>query len=785
MHIREYRCGEPNCYRNFSNVAAFRKHIYKHFSTSRTHVTCCTTSDTVSNVNSYDAMPCTSTLVTASYENTPLSPSLDTIDLGQEFSNTITSFISEMYNNSLVPRNFVNFVITQINTIFCKGPIENLAEVVRDQLFQLQASEESVQKIDNAFQIITNCLSPFKTEHRCLKYFRNCGKYITPVTFTIGTQYVWRKTKTGSVSFGPKTVTGTLVPLIQIFTILFQKKGVLSATINYINRLNSVKSYENFIQGRLWRNILQSMCPQEGEIILPLFLYFDDYTLGNALGSRASKTKLGALYLSIPCLPPHLFTALDSIFLFALFNSNDRTTFGNTAVFTPIIQELQKLQDNAIAIENGSNVVRLRFRLALIVGDNLGLHSILGFNESFSSNYCCRFCKIHKKDLKTAVVLDPILKRTKESYESDVQLANPALTGIKESCIWHRLSDYHVTNNYAVDVMHDLLEGVCVFDITALLRSLIVNYKLFSLETLNNRIASFHYGHSDSLNTPQPLSMEQLHSKIKMSASEMLCFVRHLGLLIGDFVPETLDVWHIWINLREIIDTVCSPSLLFCENKRLAFLIREYLDLVVFHFKALKPKHHFLLHYSDVFDYSGPLVHFWSMKFEQFHRRSKLTSNVSGSFNNMPHTLAHKSQMKFCFQMTSPLKNCCQYTQGVPIANADYITYFPTTSRNSLLEVKKVVSDGTSYKVGQVVVIDAKNFATFAIIKKIFIYNNDNVYFLCTKLNTLYFDRHCYAYEVEACTQEYVIEQEALHTRLPGLLTKKKGKMYVSLQEIL
>lgn len=93
----------------------------------------------------------------------------------------------------------------------------------------------------------------------------------------------------------------------------------------------------------------------------------------------------------------------------------------------------------------------------------------------------------------------------------------------------------------------------------------------------------------------------------------------------------------------------------------------------------------------------------------------------------------------------------------MPIANADYNIYFQTKSRSYLLEVKYVVSDCASYKEGAVVVIGAINLPTFASIKKIFIHNDDNVYFLCTNLYTVCFDRHYYVYEVEACTQEFVI----------------------------
>ena len=34
-----------------------------------------------------------------------------------------------------------------------------------------------------------------------------------------------------------------------------------------------------------------------------------------------------------------------------------------------------------------------------IVGDNLGLHQLMNFVESFSSNFPCRMCKVNSRDL--------------------------------------------------------------------------------------------------------------------------------------------------------------------------------------------------------------------------------------------------------------------------------------------------------------------------------------------------------------------------------------------------
>ena len=70
---------------------------------------------------------------------------------------------------------------------------------------------------------------------------------------------------------------------------------------------------------------------------------------------------------------------------------------------------------------------------------------------------------------------------------------NVSLTGIKDRCIRNEIQTYHVTTNHVVDLMQDLLEGVCHYDFCAMLEELIFVKQYFTLQTLNNRIQNFDY----------------------------------------------------------------------------------------------------------------------------------------------------------------------------------------------------------------------------------------------------------------------------------------------------
>lgn len=50
--------------------------------------------------------------------------------------------------------------------------------------------------------------------------------------------------------------------------------------------------------------------------------------------------------------------------------------------------------------------------------------------------------------------------------------------------------------------MHDVLEGVCNYDLVPLLNNFILKFKYFTLDTLNNRIQCFNYGPIENQNRP-------------------------------------------------------------------------------------------------------------------------------------------------------------------------------------------------------------------------------------------------------------------------------------------
>ena len=226
-----------------------------------------------------------------------------------------------------------------------------------------------------------------------------------------------------------------------------------------------------------------------------MYAGLSDYETGNALGSNAGVHEVGATYVSIPCFPTEYQATLSSIFIALLFYSSDRKEFGNTATFYKVIDELKFLQETGNELDLPEGKVTLYFQLGSLLADNLGMHQLLGYIESFQGNYACKFCKMHFHERSKCCVSDLSLLRNPVTYEADLLKNDFSLTGIKEKSAFSELPGFHVTQNVSVDFMHDGPEGFLSFDMLEIIKhysSKTIN--LFTLEQLDNIIVAYDFG---------------------------------------------------------------------------------------------------------------------------------------------------------------------------------------------------------------------------------------------------------------------------------------------------
>lgn len=483
-------------------------------------------------------------------------------------------------------------------------------------------------------------------------------------------------------------------------------------------------------------------------------------------------------------------TTLSNIFLALLFHSSDRTQFGNKIIFNPVIDEFNYLMTNGVDINIPQFKGKLYFELGLILGDNLGIHSITGFTESFSSNLCCRICTVAKADMKIQCYENKNLLRHYEQYLLDLEKNDLHATGLKEKCIWLEIKDFNLFDQIGVDIMHDMFEGCAKYIISFILVYYIKELKLFSLEILNDRIYGFDFGPEN--NKPCLLSMDHINAgKIRQSASEMITLIRYFGLLIGDFVPIGEPIWDLYLTMRKVVDIVLSTSLEEISCSLLETLIGEMNELYIKYSKnTLKPKFHFLTHYPLIIKKFGPVVHFWSMRYEAKHRISKISARSSFNRRNICKTLAIKHQLQLndiftkgllCHSLVigpSKILNCSKYI----LIKSE----FNLSTNEPLIRISWAELKGTRYKVNSILTKDLDDDnPQFVSVKDIFMYGSDKIIFECKLLNTVGFNEHLHAFEIEIPVSNMCfIYQDSLISPIPNTMNvTPDGVRYVTVRD--
>ena len=129
---------------------------------------------------------------------------------------------------------------------------------------------------------------------------------------------------------------------------------------------------------------------------LQIQIFYDDFEMANPLGSKHGIHKIGSIYFVLRNLSPKINSALMNIHLLALFHTADINKYGFHTILEPLVQDLKVLECTGVELPFSDEPVR--GTIAQVTGDNLGLHTLLGYVESFNANYFCHYCLIDCAD---------------------------------------------------------------------------------------------------------------------------------------------------------------------------------------------------------------------------------------------------------------------------------------------------------------------------------------------------------------------------------------------------
>lgn len=786
-----FRCSEKNCSRSYLSLNSFKKHfkIHDHQSDSESdlshtkkvhHPNFLSSDQTVGTIRDHDKPA----LDQSSVDDLP-----KTKDFNDLIKSQVTVLITKLYGKMTLPRNLVQDIINDFENCFVL-----LLEEIKNKigLYGFSTAKEKAAVLEMCASL-QNIFSEVSSEYLRFKFLEKSKKFLQPEEVTIG----HHTNITLSNALKTKDVQFQFIPLRHTLTCFFQMDNVLDLCLKHEQKLRLEQNYiSNVIQGSLWKS-KKFNTNDSNDLVFPLLIYFDEFEVGNPLGSHSGINKLGAVYASMPLIPHEYHSKLSSIFLCMLFHSMDIKAFGNAVLFSRLVDELNYLSTEGITLQIGSKKLKLKFQLLLLQGDNLGLHMLIGFSQSFNSNFFCRFCRTHRDICLKLTDINKVEQRTKENYEADLSLNNVSLTGIKESCIFNNVKNFHIMDNSYCDIMHDLLEGVCKYVFGLILHELIITKKYISFDTFNLKFKYFNYG-VESKNRPPLISLDNIRNKqIRLSASEMLCLCRYFGIILGPVIPKNNIYWKLYQLLHEIVSI--STSFNFDEE------IVNYLEKkIIEHHKLFlrlnfnprfTPKFHFLLHLPSIILLTGPPVHLWTMRYESKHKELKSNAYVVSSRTNICKTLAIKCQLKACELYISNKGFETQISKGkseifpeVTASNIEEktkILLIENNFLNNIFRVSSVTHYGVKYQKGNIILVTVEdNYSpVFGIIEEIFLNDAQNIAFIFKKMKTIKFDNHLMSYKVLALSDIDLISSNCLPYRYTLLYTiLNNNEKYVTLR---
>ena len=143
--------------------------------------------------------------------------------------------------------------------------------------------------------------------------------------------------------------------------------------------------------------------------------------------------------------------------------------------------------------------------------------------------------------------------------------------------------------------------------------------------------------------------------RIGGNTHENWALIRLLPFIIGHRIPLDDPAWLLLMSLKDVTELVVAPvhneeSIAYLDSK-----ISEHRHRFqeVFLNEELIPKHHFLEHCPALIKAFGPVIVFWTMRFEAKHSQFKKIVRHTGNFKNILLSLATKHQLMLSHHLHS------------------------------------------------------------------------------------------------------------------------------------
>jgi hypothetical protein len=504
---------------------------------------------------------------------------------------------------------------------------------------------------------------------------------------------------------------------------------------------------------------------------LKILLYYDGLQMTNALGDTNGVNKCAMFYFAIENLTRKHNSCLKNIFLIAIMFDQDIKLYGFEKILSLIMTDICFLEIHGIQIK--SEVYRSS--IAQFVADNLGIHEVFHLKCCFRGENICHLCDASTTKIQTLHSFELFEQYTREKYENDVKI------GKYKPCLLNTSKYFHITDNYAFDITHDLWQGVVTLELSLLFMHLI-SIKAFDLDFLNLIIKSFSYKNSERKNKPSPILITGNKIRVRQKAAKMACLFRILPFIIGEKIDKKDENWELYLILSRIIDIIHTRNNSIGVTYQLEIMIREHHEKfkLLYPDVTLKPKHHNMIHYGEAIRRLGNLVDYSSIRFEAKHSFFKTSFETSNNTINVPKNLSNKHQTMFAYNLIQD----DQLNTKLILLKAETIK-FSQLKNNRKLVLSKIESicDQDTLDISSV-------FEYYGYVYKsgmVFIHNEEDVnfcklnfivrfkskhYVIASVLETNYFNEHFHAFEVKSNDKEVIIDIDQMPDFYPVSIYK-------------
>jgi hypothetical protein len=595
----------------------------------------------------------------------------------------------------------MHFKLDKLEKLLCAQDLDK--EIISKILHEFK-SEDLLYCLHHPKEFQDRDIPNLSTDYLRKKYYMDKFDYIAPV-----------KTYIGKSAKG-KELFSHYVPISQTLENFLKKeenRNIMRKIQNQSISNNGVRIYRDYTDGFVHKkNALgfpdQCINNENIDTNLDIILYTDDWNPADSLGPAKTKQKITSFYLMIGNILPEYRFDLDKIFLLVLCKTSLLKMHdgkGLNLSLEPLLNDLKKLCCEGF----DTSGIHFNVNLLSIMGDNLGAHFIGGFQCNFSRGHICRFCDITLDEFTSCddniFQLYGKKKRTPEEFDNSVEKLqqNPLLkteVGIKSNCLFNGIGTFHCCLPALPPCLaHDLYEGVVDHDIGLYLAKMI-NKKLFSIEKLNKLIETFPYKGSDAINKPKTL--QKKFAKLGGSASQNRTFLRLLPLIVGPLIQDSEnEIWRNILRLRRICDYASAPIITMAQINILKGYIEEYTlirkDLIPD--INVRPKHHFLCHYSELITELGPLVRYMTLRQESKHSELKQVLVKAKNYINPTKTVATRHQLYLAYKTSEKTEHTKLSFKNVPQAVCDVLNVYNLQDIVSDYHVREFfVTDSVQYK---------------------------------------------------------------------------------------